>query len=215
MLPLTRLALGAGLALMLFGCVTKPASVKSQDEAVTAVEDAGSTTPAAAEGIKVYQVMKGDALWTIAAREEIYGDAWLYPLLFRANSDLISYPDQLQPGLKLIVPRGQSATELEAAREEARAARFLSHRALRDAKAAAGPSPLPSPTALPTATAKPSPMFTPAATPAPQALANATAIAPKTAGKKPTRFWGWILLLLIVIVILVAWRLLRRGRKDS
>jgi LysM repeat protein len=208
---LTRLALASALAALLAGCVTKPASVKEQDESAVVVDAGGGTASAAAEEPKVYQVQKGDKLWDIAGRKDIYGDAMLYPLLFRANSDLLSSPDRVEPGTKLIVPRGQSATELEAAREEARAARWR--------RPGRKPEPSPLPTQAPTLapTPAPAPKLSPAPSPAP---------APAVAPAKPLPFaiqplpkparhgWLWAgLALLALLAALILWLVLRQKRQ--
>jgi nucleoid-associated protein YgaU len=67
-----------------------------------------------------YVVSAGDALWSIAARKEVYGDPLLWPIIYRANRDQIKDPRQVYPGQTLNIPRGVSAAELEEARNGAR-----------------------------------------------------------------------------------------------
>jgi nucleoid-associated protein YgaU len=68
-----------------------------------------------------YTVADGETLWTIAARQEVYFDSLLWPLLYKANRDQIKDPRQIYPGQVLNVPRDLTREEQEEARETARA----------------------------------------------------------------------------------------------
>ncbi len=67
-----------------------------------------------------YTVGEDETLTSIAAREEIYGDALLWPLLYQANRDQIRDPRRIYPGQILTVPRGTPSPELDEIRERAR-----------------------------------------------------------------------------------------------
>ncbi len=54
---------------------------------------------------KFYTVEKGDCLWTIAGKKQVYGNAFEWPLLWKANRDLISDPDLIEPKQVLSYPR--------------------------------------------------------------------------------------------------------------
>jgi nucleoid-associated protein YgaU len=54
-----------------------------------------------------YVVQKGDSLWTIAARPEVYGSATQWRRLYDANRDLLKSPNQIKVGMTLNVPRSQ------------------------------------------------------------------------------------------------------------
>jgi len=54
-----------------------------------------------------YVVQKGDSLWSIAAKPEVYGKATRWRRLFDANRDLLKSPDQLKAGMTLKIPRGE------------------------------------------------------------------------------------------------------------
>jgi len=206
----TSMALAVATALLLAGCVTKPASVKGQDESAVVVDAGSATATASADEVKVYQVQKGDELWDIAARKDIYGDATLYPLLYRANSDLLSSPNRVEPGTKLIVPRGQSVTELEAAREEARAAHWR-----RPGRPAPAPSATPSPIPTAVPTAAPSPVPSPAPTAAAKAPYTPLPF-DRLPQAKPGHGLLWALLaLLALLAALAIWFLLRRKRSKE
>ena len=47
-------------------------------------------------------VEKGDTLSKIA--KQYYGDARLYPQIFEANRNILSDPDKIYPGQKLLIP---------------------------------------------------------------------------------------------------------------
>ncbi|MBI2104667.1 MAG: LysM peptidoglycan-binding domain-containing protein [Candidatus Omnitrophica bacterium] len=53
-----------------------------------------------------YVVQKGDSLWSIAAKPEVYGKATYWRRLFDANRDLLKSPDHLKAGMTLKIPRG-------------------------------------------------------------------------------------------------------------
>lgn len=68
-----------------------------------------------------YIVEDGDTLWSIAAKPEIYGNKYQWPLIYDANTDILdSYNTSLHEGQKLIIPRNVSAVEIEAAKERAK-----------------------------------------------------------------------------------------------
>lgn len=67
-----------------------------------------------------YVVSEGEALWSIAARKDVYVDPLLWPILYKANRDQIKDPRQIYPGQILNIPRDISSAELEGARESAR-----------------------------------------------------------------------------------------------
>ena len=56
----------------------------------------------------LYQVEKGDHLWAIAGDETIYGDPYMWPRIYRANTEQITDPDLIFPKQKLSVPFGVS-----------------------------------------------------------------------------------------------------------
>jgi nucleoid-associated protein YgaU len=51
-----------------------------------------------------YEVMRGDHLWGIASKPEIYDDPYMWPRIYRANRDQISDPDLIYPEQMLNVP---------------------------------------------------------------------------------------------------------------
>lgn len=75
-----------------------------------------ATTLQAASAPGAYTVRPGDSLWAIAARSDVYGDPWKWPLLKDANPVLIADPDLIQPGWRLKVPLAPSAAAVAEAR---------------------------------------------------------------------------------------------------
>ncbi len=72
------------------------------------------------EPVRQVEVRAGDNLAIIAARTEVYEDALLWPLIYKANRDQIKDPKEIFSGQILRVPRDKSRDEAEAARQEAR-----------------------------------------------------------------------------------------------
>ena len=52
----------------------------------------------------VYVVQKKDTLWKIAGKPETYGDSRKWQVIFNANRDKLDKPEDLQPGMELIIP---------------------------------------------------------------------------------------------------------------
>lgn len=52
-------------------------------------------------GIKPYAIKHGDNLWIISARPEIYGNPWLWPLIWQNNLQVIPDPNKLSAGQQL------------------------------------------------------------------------------------------------------------------
>lgn len=54
------------------------------------------------EGGEIYTVKKGDSLWKISRR--YYGTPYKWPLIYRANKDVLKDPGKIYPGQKLKIP---------------------------------------------------------------------------------------------------------------
>jgi len=66
------------------------------------------------------EVRPGEDLAAIAARPEVYKDALLWPLIYRANRDQIKDPKEIFAGQIFVIPRDKNRDEEEAARNEAK-----------------------------------------------------------------------------------------------
>ena len=73
------------------------------------------TTEAPIGSFDTYVVQKGESLWSIAAKPQVYGKATKWRRIFDANRDLLKTPDRVRAGMKLKIPREQAASESSAA----------------------------------------------------------------------------------------------------
>ncbi len=93
---------------------------KPKSKKPVAIVEKKATTKVEPELLDKVQVRSGENLATIAARKDVYGDALLWPLLYKANRDQIKDPKEIFVGQTLIIPRDKSRDEVEASRQEAR-----------------------------------------------------------------------------------------------
>lgn len=70
-----------------------------------------------------HSVKKGDCLWNIAGDSRYYDDAFLWPVIYKANRDEITDPDIIEVGQTLTFPLKEEISSKEAlsARQEAEA----------------------------------------------------------------------------------------------
>jgi nucleoid-associated protein YgaU len=62
-----------------------------------------------------YSVQRGDSLWSISGKSEIYGNPYQWPLIFKANADKIRDADLIFPGQTFDIDRGATGAEVDAA----------------------------------------------------------------------------------------------------
>lgn len=67
-----------------------------------------------------YTIQRGDTLSAIAARESVYGNSLLWPLLWAANRDAIPDPHRLRAGAQLKIRPSPTVDEVMLAIKEAR-----------------------------------------------------------------------------------------------
>ncbi|MFQ5934979.1 MAG: LysM peptidoglycan-binding domain-containing protein [Acidiferrobacterales bacterium] len=72
------------------------------------------------EAASEYTVARGDNLWDISSFRIIYGNPYMWPLIYKANSDQIADADLIFPGQVLTIPRDSSAAQIESAIQHAR-----------------------------------------------------------------------------------------------
>jgi len=58
-----------------------------------------------------YTVVRGDNLWNIAKKDDIYADPYMWPRIYRANREAIKDPDLIYPKQSLAVPFGVSENQ--------------------------------------------------------------------------------------------------------
>jgi nucleoid-associated protein YgaU len=67
-----------------------------------------------------HTVTKGECLWWIAEYKHVYNDAFMWPMIYKANRAQIKNPDLIYPGQQFDVPRyGFDLEEVKAARKDA------------------------------------------------------------------------------------------------
>jgi nucleoid-associated protein YgaU len=71
-------------------------------------------------GMDMYTVVRGDSLWGISARSDIYGNPYQWPLIYKANRDQIKDADLIYPGQQFDIDRNASAMAIDAAINHAR-----------------------------------------------------------------------------------------------
>ena len=85
-------------------------------------ESASMVNPVAAQAAGGhYLVERRDCLWTIAEKPGVYGDAFEWPLLFKANRDTIQDPDLIYPNQNLKVDKNYSMETVNHAKQMAMA----------------------------------------------------------------------------------------------
>ena len=102
----------------------KKADHDASEAAKAAALPSGSTRSGAGK-LDTVTVREGDTLWTLAARKDVYGSRWLYPLILQANKDRIKDPNHLEAGMQLVVPRDVPDPKVEIAKEQAMTGELL------------------------------------------------------------------------------------------
>lgn len=87
------------------------AQKQAEDERLAAEQMAGADN---------YTVMRGDNLWSISGRSDVYGNPYHWPLIYKANRDKIQDADLIYPGQVFDIERNVSAADMDAAASHAR-----------------------------------------------------------------------------------------------
>ena len=66
-------------------------------------------------GVASYSVVRGDNLWDISGKENVYGDSFQWPLIYKANRDTIKDADLIYPGQVFDIDQNASASDIDAA----------------------------------------------------------------------------------------------------
>ncbi|GAB4290140.1 MAG: hypothetical protein Kow0096_03480 [Thiohalomonadaceae bacterium] len=88
---------------------------RRQAEAALAQHEAEMAKMGAAGSASSYEVMRGDSLWRISGKSEIYGNPYQWPLIYKANRDKIKDADLIYPGQMLAIDRAASSADVAAA----------------------------------------------------------------------------------------------------
>jgi len=88
----------------------QPAEAQPQQQTETAMSSAASQ----------YEVVRGDNLWNIAGKSEIYGNPYQWPLIYKNNSAKIKDADLIYPGQNFDIENNPSAGDVDAAVKHAK-----------------------------------------------------------------------------------------------
>lgn len=91
---------------------------RSQAEAAIAQREAEMAKMGAAADS--YEVVRGDSLWRISGKSEIYGNPYQWPLIYKANRDKIKDADLIYPGQVFAIDRAASNADIDAAVKHAK-----------------------------------------------------------------------------------------------
>jgi nucleoid-associated protein YgaU len=61
-----------------------------------------------------YLVLSGDSLWKISGQDSIYGDPYMWPLIYKANSGQIKDADLIYPGQYFYIPKAKGGERANA-----------------------------------------------------------------------------------------------------
>ncbi len=90
-----------------------------QEETPEEVKAAPTAAPVAASESN-YQVERGDSLWGISGKAEIYANPYQWPLIYKKNSDKINDADLIYPGQVFAIENNPSSSEVSAAIQHAK-----------------------------------------------------------------------------------------------
>lgn len=103
------------------------AQAKAEEERLKANGTLGAAedeaTPSGAmmsSGADQYEVIRGDNLWNISGKGEIYANPYQWPLIYKANRDKISDADLIYPGQVFDIDRAASSADIDAAVQHAK-----------------------------------------------------------------------------------------------
>ena len=83
-------------------------------------DDASSNQGAAMSGENSYEVVGGDNLWNISAKDSIYANPYQWPLIYKANRSQIKDADLIHPGQVFDIDRSASSADIDAAVDHAK-----------------------------------------------------------------------------------------------
>lgn len=105
-------------AATIVGCSS---ATQQGDSPEAAPETTSAPAPVATrDGTSQYQVERGDSLWAISGKAEIYGNPYQWPLIYKNNSSQITDADLIYPGQVFTIDNNPSSSEVNAAVQHAR-----------------------------------------------------------------------------------------------
>ena len=120
--PTTLKNLGMMLLVSSFavGCAS---TTEEAPQEPAAVEPAPAPAPepvAPAPTTMNYEVVKGDNLWAISGKPDVYADPYQWPLIYKSNSDKIKDADLIYPGQVFTIDTAPSSADVDAAIQHAK-----------------------------------------------------------------------------------------------
>ncbi len=79
----------------------------------TASEDSAASVQAG--GADIYEVVGGDNLWNISAKDSIYANPYQWPMIYKANRSKIKDADLIYAGQSFDIDRSGSGADIDAA----------------------------------------------------------------------------------------------------
>ncbi len=83
-------------------------------------EEVTATTAPVESADSNYQVERGDNLWAISGKAEIYGNPYQWPLIYKNNSSKIDDADLIYPGQVFAINNNPSSSDVSLAVEHAK-----------------------------------------------------------------------------------------------
>ena len=69
----------------------------------------------AGAGVSSYSVVRGDNLWDISGKENVYANSYQWPLIYKTNRNKIKDADLIYPGQVFDIDQNASASDIDAA----------------------------------------------------------------------------------------------------
>jgi len=96
-------------------------SLANAEAAMSKKSDSGSSAkPAAGGKVSSYSVTRGDNLWDISGKNEVYDNPYQWPLIYKTNRSKIKDADLIYPGQVFDIDQNVSASDADAAVRHAR-----------------------------------------------------------------------------------------------
>jgi len=70
--------------------------------------------------VSSYSVVRGDNLWNISGKEQVYDNSYQWPLIYKTNRSQIKDADLINPGQVFDIDQNASASEIDAAVQHAK-----------------------------------------------------------------------------------------------
>lgn len=91
------------------------AQKQAEDARIANLFGSSAPPPAVVAASGQYSVMRGDNLWNISAKPDIYNNPYQWPLIYKSNSNKIKDADLIFPGQVFDINSNPSAAETDAA----------------------------------------------------------------------------------------------------